>query len=131
MTYQRHAAHWKKLALRDWKTVCGLFEIKRYDACLFFCHLTLEKFLKGLVTLHTKQHPPYIHDLERLAVMADLSLTSNHINDLKAISAFNIAGRYSDYKFVFYKKCTRAYTEKYLLKTKHLMICLKKFYPKH
>src|SRR5208283_4961624 len=106
MTYQLHSAHWKKLALRDWKTVIGLFEIKRYDACLFFCHLTLEKLLKGLVTLHTKQHPPYTHDLERLAIMANLSLTSDHINDLKAISAFNIAGRYSDYKFVFYKKCT-------------------------
>ena len=131
MNIKEQADHWKHLAVRDWKTALGLLEIRRYDASLFFCHLTLEKLLKGLVIIHTKKHPPYIHDLERLAVIAHLVLTSDQINDLKAISAFNIAGRYSDYKFAFYKKCTRAYTEKYLSKTKRLIPCLKKYYQKH
>ena len=116
--------------MRDWKTAQGLFEIKRYDACLFFCHLTLEKFLKGLVVLHTKKEAPYIHDLERLSVIAKLSPSPGQIDDLRAISAFNIASRYSDYKFEFYKKCTRSYTYSYLLKTKSLIKCLKEKYQK-
>ncbi|MEA2065116.1 MAG: HEPN domain-containing protein [Patescibacteria group bacterium] len=40
--------YWKKSADRNWKTATGLFQLKRYDSCLFFCHLTLEKILKGL-----------------------------------------------------------------------------------
>ena len=130
MNAKNHSQHWKHLAARDWKTAQGLFEIKRYDACLFFCHLTLEKFLKGLVVLHTKKEAPYTHDLERLSVIAKIPLPSEQVNDLKAISAFNIASRYSDYKFEFYKKCTRSYTHNYLSKTISLIKCLKEKYLK-
>ena len=130
MSTKEHVQHWKNLANRDWKTARGLFELKRYDACLFFCHLTLEKLLKGLVINHTKKDAPFIHDLERLAVMTNLSEINKHVDDLKSISAFNIAGRYSDYKFSFYKKCTHSYTMKYLSKTEELIKWLKKKYPK-
>ena len=125
------ANHWKHLALRDWKTARGLFEIKRYDACLFFCHLTLEKILKGLFVKRSQKHAPFIHDLERLAVIASIPLSLEQTADLKDISAFNIAGRYSDYKFSFYKKCTPSYTKKYLLKSGDLVECLQKEYRKH
>lgn len=124
-----HSTHWKTLATRDWKTAQALYEVKRYDACLFFCHLCLEKILKGIVMISTRKEAPFIHDLERLAILAGLNLNSDQITDLKSISAFNIAGRYSDYKFVFYKKCTRIYTQKYLSKTKELFLCLKRKYP--
>lgn len=39
---------------------------KRYDACLFFCHLVLEKLLKGLVVKRTEKAAPCIHDLAEL-----------------------------------------------------------------
>ena len=131
MNIKKYAQHWQYTASRDWKTAGGLLSLKRNDACLFFCHLTLEKLLKGLIVIHTKQHPPYVHDLERLSIMAGLVLTQNQIDDLKSISAFNIAGRYSDYKLAFYKTCTQVYTKKYVAKTKQLITCLKKHYPKH
>ena len=128
---QNQTNHWKKLALRDWKTARGLFNIKRRDASLFFCHLTLEKLLKGIVVWHTKKNPPFIHDLERLAATANVSLSIEQIKDLNDISAFNIAGRYSDYKFAFYKKCTQAYTKNYLSKTASLIKCLQRKFPKN
>lgn len=34
---------WEKSAKKDIKTAEDLFNLKRYDACLFFCHLSLEK----------------------------------------------------------------------------------------
>ena len=105
------------------------FRDQKIRCCLFFCHLSLEKLLKGLVVIHTKQQAPFIHDLERLSVIANLSLASDQIDALKAISDFNIAGHYSDYKFAFYKKCTRPYTKNYLTKTKSLIACLRKKYP--
>jgi len=67
--------YWLKLAEEDWKTTQGLFKLKHYSACLFFCHLTLEKILKALVVQQTKQPTPYLHDLERLALLAKISLT--------------------------------------------------------
>ena len=130
MHIKERSDHWKYLASRDWKTARGLFDIKRYDACLFFCHLTLEKLLKGLIVDQTKKEAPFIHDLERLSVTAGISLSLDEINDLKSISAFNIAGRYSDYKFSFYKKCTHSYTQNYLSKTGALIQCLRKKYRK-
>lgn len=42
----KQITYWKKSAERDWQTALDLFKTKHYDACLFFCHLALEKFLK-------------------------------------------------------------------------------------
>ena len=95
--------YWEKSAERSWKTAKGLFDIKRYDACLFFCHLTLEKMLKGLVIQKTKKPAPHIHRLDRLSSLANLKLTDNQLKNLKIISGFNIAGRYDNVKFNFYK----------------------------
>ena len=118
---------WQKSAANDWKTANGLFDLKRYDSCLFFCHLTLEKALKGLVVQNTKQLSPFIHDLTKLAEMAKLDLTENQIDDLKTITTFNISARYGDIKLNFYKKCTLNFTKKYLKITKTLYLWLKKY----
>ncbi|MFH1838293.1 MAG: HEPN domain-containing protein [Candidatus Kuenenbacteria bacterium] len=123
--------YWKKSAERNWKTALSLFKTKHYDACLFFCHLTIEKLLKGLVVEQTKTAAPYIHNLEKLSKFAELKLTKEQIETLKIIVNFNIAGRYDDEKFAFYKKCTKKYTEKYLKICEELYLCLKKEYQKN
>lgn len=125
-----HVEYWKKSAERNWRTTLGLFKMKHYDACLFFCHLTLEKMLKGLLVQKTQGTAPYTHDLERLAVLAGLKLPKRQVADLKTISKFNIAGRYDSLKYNFYKIATKAYAEKYLKSSKNLILCLKKRYPK-
>ncbi len=122
--------HWKESSERSWKTALGLFKIKRYDACLFFCHLTLEKSLKGLVAKTTKNPAPYIHDLAKLSNLAQLNLSPDQIQNLRTITTFNISTRYDDIKFEFYKKCTKEYTEKHFLISKKLFLWLKKQYPK-
>jgi len=40
---------WIDSSNEDLKTAKGLFNLKRYSGCLFFCHLTIEKFLKALL----------------------------------------------------------------------------------
>ena len=123
--------YWKKSAERNWKTALSLFKTKHYDACLFFCHLTIEKLLKGLIVEQTKKPASYTHYLEELATkLIKLNLTKEQINNLKIITNFNIAGRYDDAKFAFYKKCTKKYTEKYLKICEELYLCLKKQYLK-
>lgn len=123
-----HSEYWKKSAQRDWKTSQDLFNTKHYDACLFFCHLTLEKSLKGLVALKTKNQAPYTHDLGKLAHIAQIPVSPEQVDQFHEISTFNIAGRYQDEKSTFYKRVTKPYCEKWLAKSKKLYLCLKKEY---
>jgi HEPN domain-containing protein len=122
--------YWKKSAGRNWKSAQGLLKLKHYDACLFFCHLALEKVLKGLIVQRTSKPAPFIRDLENLALIAKLSISEEQTKNLKTITRFNIGGRYDDTKFEFYKQCTKSYTEKYFNISKELYLWLKKQYQK-
>lgn len=127
---KKQIKYWKKSALRTWNVSLSLYKNKHYDACLFFCHLSIEKLLKGLVVKQTKDNPPYIHDLKTLAKIAKVELSEEQNNQLGILTTFNIAGRYSDAKHDFYKKCTKDYTKKYLEITRKLFVWLKKEYQK-
>ncbi|MFH1029806.1 MAG: HEPN domain-containing protein [bacterium] len=123
-------SYWKISGERNWKATETLFKNKHYDACLFFCHLSIEKLLKGLVVRRTKDYAPYIHDLAELAKKAELNSTAIQLEDLKIITTFNIAGRYDEAKFSFYRKCTQEYTKKYQEISKKLILWLEKEYQK-
>ncbi|MFH1233504.1 MAG: HEPN domain-containing protein [Patescibacteria group bacterium] len=71
--------YWKITAGRSWETARSLFKLKHYDACLFFCHLVIEKILKGLVVKKTKQAVSYTHDLEKLVLLANLAVSKNKL----------------------------------------------------
>ncbi len=122
--------YWKESAGHNWETALDLLKTKHYDACLFFCHLTLEKILKALVVEHTNKSAPHIHDLERLALIAELPISKEQSEYLQTMTRFNIGGRYDDEKLAFYKSCTKKYTEKYLNISNELQIWLKKQYRK-
>ncbi len=118
--------YWIKSARHDFETAKFLFQGKRYPECLFFCHLMIEKILKALVVKTTKTHAPYTHQLVNLAKIAKIDLTEEQIDYLTEITEFNIAARYNAYKFDFYKRCTKVYTEKYFKISKELYLWLKK-----
>ena len=127
---QIQIAFWKKSAQRSFDAARVLFENKHYDHCLFFCHLSLEKLLKGLVVKNTKKPAPYIHDLAHLANLAKLEIEKGQIENLRIITTFNISGRYQEDKYAFYKKCDKKYSEDYLKISKKLFLWLKKEYQK-
>lgn len=122
--------YWIKLAERNWKTAKSLLKLGHYDMCLFCCHLVLEKYLKASVVLNTKDNPPHIHDLNRLAIIAKLEVSDERKKFLNEITKFNIQARYDDIKLAFYKKATKDYTGKYVEITEELIIWLKKEFRK-
>lgn len=122
--------YWKDSSKRDLETALVLYKGKRYDSCLFFCHLVLEKMLKGLVLESTKEPAPYIHDLTKLANIANINFGNEDIENLKVINQFNIASRYDNVKQQFYKQCTAEYAKKYLSITKYIYLWLEKKFPK-
>ncbi|MBU2579115.1 HEPN domain-containing protein [Patescibacteria group bacterium] len=118
--------YWKEGAENNYQTAKFLYKGKRYSDCLFFCHLMLEKILKGLVVANIKTHAPHTHKLVDLAKRAEIKLTKNQIDYLTEITEFNIAGRYDNIKQEFYKKCAKKYTEKYFKICEELYLWLRK-----
>ncbi|MBI4994136.1 HEPN domain-containing protein [Candidatus Peregrinibacteria bacterium] len=116
--------YWLTSSDEKFKTMQSLYKTKRYADCLFFGHLTLEKILKALVVKETKNHAPYIHNLLKLAQIADTTLTDKNITLLAQVNEFNMQARYPDEKLEFYKICTKSYIDNYykpiILLYKHL-----------
>ena len=123
--------YWLNGSKKDFQVAQSLFKSKHYPQCLFFCHLSIEKFLKGIVAQVIKDYPPFTHDLKKLAKMANLDLDLKQKQFLEIISTFNIAGRYADAKMKFYKKYNKKeYAQKYLKITQDLLLWLKKEFQK-
>lgn len=120
---------WIKSSDDDAELFKNLFENKHYVYSLFFVHLSIEKLLKGLIVALTSNPAPYEHNLVRLAELTKIDFTENQLDLLAEITAFNIKGRYDDYKNQFYKIATEEYTSKYLVKAFELIQWLKKHLP--
>lgn len=112
--------YWATTANHDHDTMLALFKSKRYSDSLFFGHIVIEKLLKGLVVRMTGEQAPFTHDLVRLAQLAELDLNKKEVEFLNKINEFNIRARYPEYKLSFYKKCTREYTEKYIVQIENI-----------
>jgi len=119
--------YWRESAGEDMKTARVLFDGKRYSGALFFGHIVLEKILKVFVVLETKKEAPKIHNLIRLHELGDVGLDEPTLKYLAMVNAFNIRGRYEDYKKSFYKMCTKEYTADNLNKINEIykMLCKK------
>ncbi len=127
MSIQKVILYWKQSGEKDFEVAQGLFKLKHYSHCLFFCHLSLEKLLKATVVQNTQKHAPHLHDLVVLAKKAGLELSKKQQNELETITSFNIQGRYADVKSQFYKKFNRRdVAKKYLDTTQHFILWLTK-----
>jgi HEPN domain-containing protein len=114
MTEKEKINYWIKSSDIDFRAVNNLYNSGDYSWALFVGHLVIEKSLKGLYQKIKGEAAPYIHDLVRLAEYANLNLKEEQKSILDDITSFNIATRYSDQKFAFYKKATKDYAALYL-----------------
>jgi len=95
----------------NYSTMHNLHRSKDYDWALFVGHLVLEKLMKALYVKLLKMHPPYIHDLLRLADKMSLEVTPEQEEWLDTITTFNINARYDNYKLNFTKLCTKEFAD--------------------
>lgn len=128
MTAKDFINYWLITATEDLKIADDLFKLKRYNYCLFFSHLALEKLLKGLVYKKTNTHASPIHDLVRLAKQTGLDLTRDQEKELFEITSWNIEARYDSYKLEFYKKADKKFTSIWFSKTKEFFTWIKNQY---
>ena len=108
-------AHWILMAERDWKSVEALFQAGQYLHALFFSHLVIEKIIKAhWAKDNVENEPPRLHDLQYLYNQTELKLTAEQVDFLGVMNAWNLEGRYQDYKDKLYQRSTKSYTEEKL-----------------
>jgi len=108
MSREESVKHWFEASERDCLTADDMYKLGHYNWSLFLWHLVIEKIIKCLIVKKGKE-VLLVHDLVRLASIADLSLTEEQKLILREITTFNIEARYDDYKEQFYNKATREY----------------------
>jgi len=69
---------------------------------------------------------PKIHNLAKIAEEGKLNLTDEEKLFLLEVNEFNLEARYPDYKFRFYQRCTKEFTEDYLRRIKEFYECIQK-----
>ena len=121
MKLEEHIKYWVESSSHDLEVAESLFDNSKYDYCLFFGHLLLEKTLKALfVKNNSGKLPPKTHNLVRLAEVSNIDITDDQKIFLDEVNEFNLETRYPDFKFEFYKRCTKEYAEEYLLQIKEI-----------
>lgn len=90
-----------------------MFDSGHYDWSLFIWHLVLEKIVKAKIAKLGKK-VLWTHNLTLLCEKAEIKLNEAEFAELSEIKTFNIEARYDNYKFDFYKKATKYYTEKWI-----------------
>jgi HEPN domain-containing protein len=127
MTQQEIVDFWIKTSDMNFNDMEGMFLSKHYDWALFVGHLLIEKLLKALfVKVNGKDVPvPKIHDLSILAKRAQLEINEEQKLKLSTFTEFNINTRYQNYKFDFYKRCTKEYSANQIKDIKEIRQWLK------
>ena len=108
--------YWLESSKSDEDAMNTLYNNGHYSWALFIGHLVIEKLLKAYYIKAKDFDFPRIHQLLRIAEEAGLDLSDEQKDFLLEVTTFNIKARYPDYKARFYKKATKEFTEKYLLK---------------
>lgn len=96
MDVRKQIDYWKTSADEDFAAAQSLLEKGHFRHSLFFAHLAIEKMLKAHVTRQTGDIPPRIHNLVRLAEIAELSLDLEKAESLHEFGVYQLEGRYPD-----------------------------------
>ncbi|MFH0866104.1 MAG: HEPN domain-containing protein [Bacteroidota bacterium] len=110
----------------DLETAAAMLKTERFVYCVFMCHLTLEKALKGLIVKKFDKVPSKIHNLIFLADELDLKLTEEQLKFIYKLNAHSITTRYPEELKKLIKVYNFEITEQILTNTKEIHQWIKK-----
>lgn len=97
MDVDKQIEYWRAGSDEDFAAAESLLEKGHLRHGLFFCHLAIEKMLKAHVARQTNEIPPRIHNLVRLAEIAELKLEPERREFLREFNLYQMEGRYPDF----------------------------------
>ena len=125
MTKDELINYWINSSDDNYSSMLNIFNTGEYMWSLFIGHLVIEKLLKAYYVKNVDNEIPRTHDLLKIAMLANISLSESQQDILQKITLFNIESRYEEHKKDFYKKCTREFAEKNIEMIKELRTWLK------
>lgn len=119
--------YWLELAEYDIETAQAMLETKRYLYVGFMCHQSIEKGLKAILTAHSSDVPPKIHNLLRLAENCGImdKLSEEQKKTLFLLNPLNIESRYPSYKDNLLSQLTDVRCIEIINDTKELLTWIK------
>ena len=90
------AEKWAAQSLYDIETAKAMLDTGRYLYVLFCCQQSVEKMLKALIAKRTRELPPRLHNLMRLAEVASLTIPEDTAHLFRRLTDFYIASRYPE-----------------------------------
>lgn len=114
---REHIAYWRDGAKEDWEVASQLVHSGKTRHGMFFAHLALEKLLKAHICKKTGKLAPRLHNLVRLAEVAELKLRPQDLDTLAEMNEFNLEGRYP---ITFVPPPTKRESQAYMKKAKEV-----------
>jgi len=108
---------WADQSDYDLETARAMFNSGRYLYVLFCCQQAVEKMLKAVIVKRTKEFPPRIHILIRLAEAASLDLSEDRTLFFRELSNYYIQTRYPEEIPVMQEKITEMQARQILVQT--------------
>ena len=109
----------------DLETAFDMFKSGRYVYCIFMCHLSLEKVLKGLLVKTKREFPSKSHSLIYFVEKLELKMEDSSYEFLFTLNKISVPTRYPE----DLRKLVAAYsidrTENILNRTKEIQLWIK------
>jgi len=93
---KKQILYWETGADEEMLNAKIMFENHRFLACLFFCHLCIEKILKAHVVKITEEHPSRTHILSSLAEKAGIDFDYEQDKFIAKLQLYQLEGRYPE-----------------------------------
>lgn len=121
---------WFNQSEYDLNSAVKMFDSEDYIYCMFFCHLSLEKYLKGLYLEILRKKPPKIHSLIFFLENINSVIPSQFRNFILDLEDAAVATRYPDSLTKLSEQFSKESTFDILSKTKEFLKWLMTEYKK-
>ena len=109
----------------DLETAVDMFRSGRYVYCIFMCHLSLEKALKGLHVKQTGEYPPKSHSLIFFVEKLGIKMNDASYEFVFTLNKISVPTRYPEDLRKLFEAYTKKRTEEILNLTKETQIWIK------
>jgi len=109
----------------DFETAIDMLKSGRNVYCIFMCHLSLEKALKGLLLKRTGEFPAKSHSLIYFVDKIGLKISEEHYEFIYTLNNISIPTRYPDDLRKLFTAYTKERTELILKSAKEVQLWIK------
>jgi len=109
----------------DLETAFDMFKSGRYIYCIFMCHLSLEKVLKGLLVKSKGEFPSKSHSLIYFVEKLELKMEDSYYEFLFTLNKISVPTRYPEDLRKLFSAYSKERTINILNRTKEIQLWIK------